>query len=132
MMAATLPDRRGLLAALVLTPTSFSRNRFFEMFRNPEMKATRKRASQLRGLIQDLCIRQGNNAAVVDEEIPTASGYQLTYRVPMLGLKRTIQLDEFEHALVLVAMGRVIGEDVPQTAKERVQEALVKLLPTAA
>jgi hypothetical protein len=52
--ASVQVDDDALLCALVLAPTSFSRNRFFGLFEQPERKKLRRRAARIRGIIRQL------------------------------------------------------------------------------
>ena len=47
-------DLDALLAALILAPRTFSRNRFFTLFQNPEAAKIRRRAARVRGILRQL------------------------------------------------------------------------------
>jgi hypothetical protein len=119
-------DREALLAALVLDPATFSRNRFFELYKDPEIRRVRRRAALLRGVVR--------HVAAANVEIAPDEGDRLamSYELPALGLKRRVLLDPLELALVRYAMARArgpVGPDDPDRA--RVEAALARLAPEA-
>ena len=46
-------DEEGLLCALVLVPSTYSRNRFFRLYEHPAMRAVQRRASPRRRSASD-------------------------------------------------------------------------------
>lgn len=128
-------DGEALLVALVLSPAIFSRNRFFELYKDPEMRRVRRRASHVRGIVRQVT---GGRAARGDlgegvRVVPAPGGrVELGYDVPALGLRRTVVLDPLEMALVRFALARAAGSgalasDDPDRA--RVEAALARLTP---
>lgn len=135
---ATSIDREALLVALVLSPATYSRNRFFELYKDPEVRRIRRRAAQVRSIVRQVT---GGRAARGDlgegvHVAPAAGGrVELGYEVPALGLRRTVVLDPIEMALVRVAIARASGAstlppDDPDRA--RIEDALARLAPEAA
>ncbi|MCC6559136.1 MAG: hypothetical protein IT372_39935 [Polyangiaceae bacterium] len=132
-MAAIDPD--ALMVALVLAPTTYSRNRFFALYHDPAARRARRRAATLRSVVRHL----GGSADAADVAITPAEGggAVLTYEVPALGLKRRIALEALELAVVRFAVARALGgEAAPPPALRpelsdgpRIDAALARLLP---
>jgi hypothetical protein len=135
---ATLPrpalDREALLAALVLAPATYSRNRFFDMYTDQEVRRVRRRAGQLRNVINHL-VRPGITSR---RDPPAADGLvRLSYEVPAIGLRRTIALAPIELSLLHFALSRVqdggggaLPADDPD--RRRIELALSRLAPVSA
>lgn len=51
---AFAPDSEGLLVALILAPSTFSRNRHFELFERAESAEARRRAQLIRSLLAEM------------------------------------------------------------------------------
>jgi hypothetical protein len=132
-------DAEALLVALTLSPATYSRNRFFEMYRSPDMQRTRRRAGQLRGVVAALGTPSGRvGAGVVVSVEPTAdAGAVIVYEVASLGLRRTVTFRSLEMALLRYCVGRVRGDDAPAELRlhagdrERIGMALQRLSPLA-
>ena len=117
------PDADALLCALVLAPTTFSRNRFFQMFERPELSRVRRRATRLRGILKHLA-----NGAEITGEIELTDGRcMLRYSVPSLGLSRTAALSRLEAAMLRFSLART--RSVPAESGDRalVEDALRRL-----
>lgn len=124
-------DRDALLCALVLSPLTFPRNRFFRLFSLPWAKRTRFRAAHLRSMLRQL--------AALDAEPTRASAMTddgstvVRYEVPRLGLTRTAVLDRLELAVLRFALARggvVTSSPTMQATDEDrrlVEDALAKL-----
>lgn len=118
-------DLDGLLVALVLVPHSYSRNRFFSLFRQREASRVRRRAALLRSVIAEL----------VDDEIevePSREGGRvvLRYDLPELGARRESRMSEDEFALVDMVVRRSrpgLAFDVLPEARDRIAPALERL-----
>lgn len=126
-------DREALLAALVLAPATYSRNRFFEMYTNHEVRRIRRRATQLRSVIAHL-VRPGITQR--REEPGEDDLVRLTYEVPNIGLRRTIALAPIELSLLRFAIARfqepsaALAPDDPD--RRRIEDALARLAPVSA
>ncbi|WP_437689310.1 hypothetical protein [Sorangium sp. So ce176] len=95
-------DLEALFVALVLAPSTFSRNRFYSLYADPETRRVRRRAALLRSIVRQL-VAGADRAGLA----PAASGgVLLTYDVPSLGLKRTAALDALELAVLRIAVAR--------------------------
>lgn len=120
-------DRGALLVALVLVPQSYPRNKFFQLFRDPEAAAVRRRAARLRSIIAELAgDAEGLTVAVGDDGEAT-----LSYRLDELGATRVCVLDPTELALVKVAVDRLrprpeLAADA--SSAERVQTLVERLM----
>ncbi len=123
------PDAEALLAALVLAPDVYSRNRFFELYRDEGLGRVRARAAQLRGVVRHL-----SGGAKVDglerREGPEGS-VRLRYGIATLNFRRSVNLSRFEAALVDVALARARNEAPPADAGVRVSEVLRRLADAA-
>ena len=58
-------DRDALLAALVLAPATYSRNRFFDLHADPEVRRIRRRASQIRGVVRHVTRASAADRSVI-------------------------------------------------------------------
>lgn len=126
-------DREALLAALVLAPATYSRNRFFEMYTDQEVRRVRRRAGQLRGVISHL-VRPGITSR---RDPPTEDGLvRLFYEVPSIGLRRTVLLTPIELSLLRYAVSRFQEGGVALPAddpdRRRIESALSRLAPVSA
>ena len=125
-------DREALLAALVLDPATYSRNRFFELYKDPVVHRIRRRASQLRSIVRQVT---GADPKQVGERLlfspREGDRVELSYAVPALGLRRTALLDPLELSLVRLAMARAgTGGPAPDDPdRARVDAALARLAP---
>jgi hypothetical protein len=117
------PDVDALLCALVLAPSTFSRNRFFSMFEQPELRRVRRRATRLRGILRHL-----TNGAEITGEIELTDGRRmLRYNMPALGLSRTAALSRLESAMLRFALARSRGTKADQADRLLVEDALRRL-----
>jgi hypothetical protein len=126
-------DREALLAALVLAPATYSRNRFFEMYTDQEVRRVRRRATQLRSVITHL-VRPGISSR---REPASADGLvRLVYEVPNIGLRRTIALAPLELSLLRYATARFQEGSAALPPGDpdrlRIEDALARLAPVSA
>ncbi|MCA9642096.1 MAG: hypothetical protein H6718_32310 [Polyangiaceae bacterium] len=124
-------DSDALLCALVLVPTSFSRNRFYELFEGPGGKRVRKRAKRLRGLIRQLLGRGREQAEIVGRQELDDGSVLMRFRVDNLGFQRTTSLNPLEMSIVNFALHRAGKQELPLEDRERVEGALLRLAPQA-
>jgi hypothetical protein len=117
------PDHDALLCALVIAPNAFSRNRFFELFEQPELRRLRRRAARVRGIL-----RQLSAGAEVTGELELADGRKLVrYRVSELGLSRTAALSPLEAAALRFSLARLHKTPVDPGDRAIVETALARL-----
>jgi hypothetical protein len=129
-------DREALLVALVLAPATYSRNRFYDMYRDPEVRAVRRRASLVRSIVRHLTRRDPKARGQVAQVGPCGAQVELVYVVPALGLRRTALLDPIEISLVRFALGRsassapeLDGPTDDGTARAHIESVLARLAP---
>jgi len=135
-MSGTAPvtvDREALLASLVIAPATYSRNRFFELYKDPVLSRVRRRAAQLRSIVGHVT-RSDPGAPGELVGVAPAGGdrVELTYTVPALRLRRTAVLEPLELSLVLFAMARAgcVGAPPPgDPDRARIEAALARLIP---
>jgi hypothetical protein len=124
-------DREALLAALVIAPATYSRNRFFELYKDPAIGRVRRRASQIRSIVRHLARAVPSEPAEILGVAPAAGDrVELTYVVPALGLRRTALLEPIELSLVRFAVARARGDGGPppdDPDRARVEAALARL-----
>ena len=100
------PDPDALLVALVLVPSSYPRNRFFELYRRPEARRARRRAANLRTIVAEL---QGGADDVVAQ--PWGGGIEVVYSLPELAAKRCVRLARLEVSLLAAVLRRAAAPD---------------------
>lgn len=116
-------DTDALLCALVLAPRAFSRNRFFQLFEQPEKRRVRRRATRVRGILRQLLA-----GAEVTGEVELDDGRRLLrYRIPELGLSRSAALSELESAALRFALARARRREPEPGVRALVEGALERL-----
>jgi hypothetical protein len=128
-------DRDALLAALVLAPSTFARNRFFALYTEPWARRTRSRAAQVRTVVRHFAAEAPR--AVLRELLPLEDGAAIVrYAVPDLHFERTAIVDALELAVVRFALARrprAPGDPLDSRMlatdedRQRVERALAKL-----
>ncbi|HVY49385.1 MAG TPA: hypothetical protein VHB21_26015 [Minicystis sp.] len=126
-------DPEALLVALVLAPATYSRNRFFELYKDPAVRRARRRASMLRSILRQLTRGGDGEGAEGVCLVETEAGAELTFGVPSLGLRRTVHLDALDLAVVrfaLASAGRAEGPlALPPEDRARIETTLARLAP---
>jgi hypothetical protein len=120
-------DDDALLCALVLAPTSFSRNRFFGLFEPPERKRLRRRAARIRGIIRQILTPERGRSEVVGERVLEDGRVLLRYTVADMGYSRTASLSRLEAAVLRYALSRAGRSEVPEADRHLVEDALARL-----
>ena len=136
-MIASPPDLEALLVALVLAPATYSRNRFFDLYKDPAVRRVRRRAGLIRSIIRHVAPLGGvEPGAIVSATTMPSGRVELTYVVPTLGLRRTTTLEALEGALVRFAMARARSGDAglgsmqtDEADRQRIEAALRRLAP---
>jgi hypothetical protein len=123
-------DLEALLAALILAPRTFSRNRFFWLFEKPEAARIRRRAARIRGILRQLTGTPKPAAEIVGERVLSDGQVHLRYRVEDLGYTRTAALSSLEAATLRYAMHRSGKASLSQEERTTVEEALGRLNQT--
>ncbi|MEJ7729965.1 MAG: hypothetical protein WKG00_12170 [Polyangiaceae bacterium] len=130
----------ALLVALVLDPSTYSRNRFFDLHNSAVFRRVRRRASLVRSVVRHVCSMRREppgdvrGAGGVPESLelslsitPDDDGWSLvTYTVPRLGLRRLTRLEALEVSLLRFAVARARGGELPpdDVDRARVEDAL--------
>lgn len=124
----SLPDPEALLIALVLVPTSYPRNRFFELYREPRARRARRRAGALRAMLEEL-----QTGATELRVAPWGSGFEVRYAMPELAAVRRARVDAIELTLLAAVLRRVgapssVANPLAAAAGEPAIEALAPVL----
>lgn len=117
----------GLLCALVIAPQVYARNRFFEVFEQPLLRKTRRRASLLRGIVRQLANRQAPRGEIVGEQVLSDGRVLLRYVVPGLNFTRTTALTGLEAAIIRYLVARASDQPCRAEDYERIEQALAGL-----
>ena len=120
-------DLDALLAALILAPRTFSRNRFFWLFEKPEAARIRRRAARIRGILRQLTGTPKPVAEIVGERVLADGQVHLRYRVEDLGYTRTAALSALEAAALRYALHRNGRASLSHEERAVVEEALGRL-----
>jgi hypothetical protein len=120
-------DLDALLAALILAPRTFARNRFFTLFQNPEAAKVRRRAARVRGILRQLAGTPTQTAEIVGERVMTDGQVLLRYRVEELGYTRTAALSSLEAATLRYALHRSGKAALSHEERQAVEAALARL-----
>ena len=123
-------DLDALLAALILAPRTFSRNRFFSLFQNPEAARIRRRASRIRGILRQLAGTPKPKAEIVGERVMNDGQVLLRYRVEDLNYTRTAALSSLEAATLRYALHRSGKASLSHEEQAAVEGALSRLSET--
>lgn len=133
-------DAEALLVALTLSPATYSRNRFFEMYTSPEVQRARRRAGQLRSIVTALVSPAAAKSAgrLLSMNGNDDGGAVLIYDVVSLGMRRTFRLRAIELSLLRYCVSRARGADTPAELQpcegdgDRISAALQRLAPLSA
>jgi hypothetical protein len=123
-------DLDALLAALILAPRTFSRNRFFWLFERPEAAKIRRRAARVRGILRQLAGTPKPAAEIVGERVLSDGQVHLRYRIEDLGFTRTAALSSLEAATLRYALHRSGKSPLSSDERRTVEEALGRLHET--
>jgi hypothetical protein len=123
-------DLDALLAALILAPRTFSRNRFFWLFERPEALRIRRRAARVRGILRQLAGTPKPAAEIVGERVLADGQVHLRYRVEELNFTRTAALSSLEAATLRYALHRSGKSSLSAEERAAVEEALARLHQT--
>lgn len=122
-------DPEALLCALVLVPSSFSRNRFFGLFEDPAMRRIRRRAYHVRGLLRQLLASGKDRASIIGRLELDDDRVLLRYQIASLRLERTTALSAVESAALNYALHRAGRQELADRDRARVEKALATLGP---
>lgn len=118
----------------MLAPRLYSRNRFYELYRDSDATAVRARAATLRGIIRQLVGHvdphgKSHRGRIVGEQVLWDDQVLLRYELPELNFVRTVSLAPLEAALVRYALHRAGAMGPDPEAKERIEDALATMSP---
>ena len=119
----------ALTVAMAVVPGLYSRNRFFTLFADPEVRRARARAVRLRGIVRQLGGAQGKVCGVVLSRGEGERDCEIRYRVESVRLARRVALTPLEASCLAYLASRVgiSGLDASPDDRARVDEALRKL-----
>jgi hypothetical protein len=123
-------DLDALLAALILAPRTFARNRFFTLFQNPDAARIRRRAARVRGILRQLAGTPRPAAEIVGERVMSDGQVLLRYRVEELNYTRTAALSSLEAATLRYALHRSGKASLSHEEQAAVEAALSRLSET--
>ncbi len=118
--AAGSVDPEGILCALALAPSTYSRNKHPSLYADPAVRRAQRRARLLRGLVRQV-LRFGITSTEVDGE-----GVVLRIVAPDLAYRREARLTSLEHDLVRYLAARAEGSRAPE-ACARIEAVLARL-----
>jgi hypothetical protein len=113
------PDVESLTVAMAVAPGVYSRNRFFELFKAPELRRAKSRAALVRGIVQHLTMldRDGEDVSAATTFDRRAGRVSLRYAVKSLRFERTTELSELEATCVLYLAERAGLSGLSPTAQ---------------
>jgi hypothetical protein len=129
-------DPEAITVALAVAPGVYSRNRFFALFESKAMKAARKRAGLVRGILKQWseARRVGESAFVIRFEPlePNAASVRVHYEAAHLALRCTVELSAVECACLRYLASRGTPPLCAESDADRdcVLASLAKLHPT--
>jgi hypothetical protein len=131
-------DPEAITVALAVAPGVYSRNRFFALFESKAMKAARKRAGLVRGILKQWSQARhfGESAFVIRFEPLAAnadSSVRVHYEAAHLALRCDVELSAVECACLRYLASRATPPLCPENAADRdsVLASLAKLHPTS-
>jgi hypothetical protein len=124
-------DADAVMVALIVAPGVYSRNRMFALFEQAPMKAARKRASLVRGIVRQwMTVRREDLGVHFTHE--DAGAVRLTYTIASVHLRCEVSLTELEDTCLRYVASRgpkaVLAPNV--TEAERVHAMLQRLAPS--
>ncbi len=124
------PDVEALSIAMAIAPGVYSRNRFFDLFKSPDVRRARSRALLVRGIVHHLSTLRGVDdiaRTVVFER--KAGRVACRYEVPSLRFARQTELTELESSCLryLAEKAGLPGFRATGEEKEQLRAALVRL-----
>lgn len=120
-------DLDGLLCALVLVPPSFSRNRFYGMYEDPRLRAVRRRAARVRGIVRQLLGKGRQKSELTGEAVLDDGQVLLRFRVEGMSYDRTAALSQLEAATLRYALHRAGAGSLDDADRALVEQALARL-----
>jgi hypothetical protein len=128
-------DPEAITVALAVAPGVYSRNRFFALFESKAMKAARKRAGLVRGILKQWSEARpfGESAFVIHFEslAVNTSSIRVHYEAAHLALRCDVELSEVECACLRYLASRATPPlcAASDTDRDCVLASLAKLHP---
>jgi hypothetical protein len=110
-------DLESLVVGMTLVPGLVSRNRFYALFEDPEVRRVRLRSALLRGIVRQLAGAHGHVEGLIIAQ--RAEESELRYRVPGLRVERRASLTRAELACVRYLAGRAGVPGLHATDEDR-------------
>jgi hypothetical protein len=114
----------AVFVALCLVPHSYSRNKFFELFLQPEMATARRRARRVRSVVRHILRAEDPKALELTQTELADSTRAISYRVEPGGATRVVHLDPLEAAALHVCLAKARGQSPPSECSALVESAL--------
>jgi hypothetical protein len=112
-------DLESLVVGMTLVPGLVSRNRFYALFEDPEVRRVRLRSALLRGIVRQLAGAHGHVEGLVIAQRAHGEESELRYRVPGLRVERRASLTRAELACVRYLAGRAGVPGLHATDEDR-------------
>jgi hypothetical protein len=118
-------ERDALVLGMTLVPGLLSRNRYYALFEDPEVRRARRRSAMLLGIVRQLAGAHGHVEGVAIAH-GAVGAWELRYRVPSMRVDRRTSLTELELACVRYLAGRagVPGFHVTEDDRAGIDAAL--------
>lgn len=125
---ATL-SAEALACAMAVAPGTYSRNKMFSFFKQPDAKLARERASVMRSVVREFRRARGKIDALsweTEDEVVV-----LSYRIDALGYSRRVELSLGEAAIVrfLAAKANLAEMTASDADRNYVESTLARLMP---
>lgn len=115
-------DHEALLCALALAPSTYSRNRFFSLYQDAELRTVRRRAAVVRSLVKQLAHADCEPQIIAHGE----GSFEVTIADPVLCFKRRTRLDGLELVLLRYMLARARGGRA-DLEREQIEATLARL-----
>jgi hypothetical protein len=117
----------ALTVGMALVPGLLSRNKSFMLFEDPEVRRARLRAALVRGIVRQLSGAQGAMESLCIAH--GADGYELSYCLPGVKMRRRASLSDLELACVrhLAGKARIAGLHATEQDRAAIEAALRRL-----
>ena len=120
-------DRESLTIAMAVVPGLYSRNKYFGLYRDPEVRRARARALLLRGIVRHLSGAHGPVDGVVLSR--GEGGAELKYAIASVRLERRVELGDLEASCLtyLAARAGIAVLQATEDDRAKVDGALKRL-----
>lgn len=122
--------------ALILAPGTYSRNKFYSLFEEEELRHARRRAQMIRSLVKELTEPwehrgkvPGRSRPELIEKRESEGMVHLSYVVSDFVYQRSVSLTPVEYAALCYALKQAGHGEVSDEQRHLVEEALKGLAP---